>query len=80
MAAFVKTKSVPAMAATAAAAAAEASSMNSYVAVVLDITASMTNQIQGVKNAVRELIPLLAENPGLGIVIITFTEGGGRCV
>lgn len=78
MAAFVKTKSVPAVA--AAAAAAEASSMTSYVAVILDITGSMGNQIQGVKDAIRELIPLLAENPGLGIVIITFTEGGGRCV
>lgn len=77
MATFVKTKPVPVMAA-ATAAAAEASSMTSYVAVVLDITGSMGNQIQGVKDAVRELIPLLADNPGLGIVIITFTEGGGR--
>lgn len=37
---------------------------------------SMGSQIEGVKQAVRELIPLLAENPSLGIVIIAFTEGG----
>ncbi|CAM9404457.1 unnamed protein product [Ectocarpus fasciculatus] len=36
----------------------------------------MGSQIEGVKRAVRELIPLLAENPNLGIVIVTFTEGG----
>lgn len=36
----------------------------------------MGSQIEGVKQAVRQLIPLLAENPNLGIAIITFTEGG----
>lgn len=40
---------------------------------------SMGSQIEGVKQAVQQLIPVLAENPNLGIVIITFTEGG-RCV
>ncbi|CAM9332790.1 unnamed protein product [Ectocarpus sp. 6 AP-2014] len=48
----------------------------SYVTIILDITGSMGSQIEGVKRAVRELIPLLAENPNLGIVIVTFTEGG----
>ncbi|CAM9113857.1 unnamed protein product [Scytosiphon promiscuus] len=58
--------------------AAESSSTPSsqYVAIVLDITGSMGSQIEGVKQAVCALIPLLAENPSLGIAIITFTEGG----
>lgn len=36
----------------------------------------MGSQIEGVKEAVQQLLPLLAENPNLGLVIITFTEGG----
>ena len=80
MAAFVKgSASTTTTAAKAAATAEGAPAPTSYVAIILDITGSMESQIQGVKNAVRELIPILAENPRLGIVIITFTEGG-RCV
>lgn len=48
--------------------------VTAYVAVVLDITCSMGNQIQGIKGTFRELCPLLNENPGLGILIVTFTE------
>lgn len=52
---------------------------SSYVAIVLDITGSMGPKIEGTKQAVQQLLPLLAENPELGVVIITFTEGGGGC-
>ena len=83
MATFVKgsaSSAEPTKATATAAAGGDApASPTSYVAVILDITGSMGSQIQGVKNAVRELIPILAENPRLGVVIITFTEGG-RCV
>lgn len=51
-----------------------AGATTSYAAVILDITGSMGQQIQGVKDAIQELLPLLAENSALGVVIITFTE------
>ena len=86
MAAFVKgsasattTAATKATTTTTTTTAEGAPAPTSYVAIILDITGSMGSQIQGVKNAVRELIPILAKNPRLGIVIITFAEGG-RCV
>ena len=52
---------------------------SSYVAIVLDITGSMGSKLEGTKQAIQQLLPLLAENPDLGVVIITFTEGRGGC-
>ncbi|CAM9675910.1 unnamed protein product [Chrysoparadoxa australica] len=47
--------------------------------VILDITGSMGSQIEGLKRCLRELMSLIAENPTMGIAIITYTERSKGC-
>lgn len=74
MSSFVTKQPAPAVAKNETSTSKDQTSTNSYVCCIIDITGSMGNQIEGLKVTVRELIPLIADNPSLGIAIITFTE------
>lgn len=74
MAALIKANETSVFTKTDAVEGKSTGATTSYAAVILDITGSMGQQIEGVKDAIRELLPLLAENSALGVVIITFTE------
>lgn len=74
MAASIKVNETSLSTKTGAVRGKPAGSMTPYVVVIIDITASMGEQIQGVKDASGEVLQLLLENSMLRVVVITYTE------